>query len=247
MIVDEIWVNWLYFLYIWICGGGEDLFIVIFCAEVVLISERYSVLVVVESWFVKDFANWGEFGFVDWDHGSVVGHFVVSFLLLAHLGDEGGVEPLCPEEVGLAGMLFQMPPPSLLEEFLHENAVITFLNVGSEDGLNVFYWYEIGGIDNLSELFPDDSKVLETSFLADFFYGDKLFKCYFWWFTGFRSEFDVGSVVPTSTANSVIGDFGELGAKLGLFSFAQSELSGVVGLSSAVGFFPLGSFWEGLQ
>ena len=72
-----------------------------------------------------------------------------------------------------------MPPPPFLEKFFHEDAVIAFLDVGSEDCFDVFYGYEIGGIDNLSELFPDDSKVLETGFLADFLYGDQLFKCYF--------------------------------------------------------------------
>lgn len=47
-----------------------------------------------------------------------------------HFSRMARVKPFRPKKIGLSGFIVQMPPPSLLEQFLHEDAIVTLLHIG---------------------------------------------------------------------------------------------------------------------
>ena len=56
---------------------------------------------------------------------------------LRHLGSGSSIEPLRPNKIGLFRLIDQMPPPSLLQQFLDQYPVVALLDVGPEDGIFV--------------------------------------------------------------------------------------------------------------
>ena len=66
-------------------------------------------------------------------------------------------------------LLTEMPPPSFLYEFFHEDSIISFLNISIEIWILVYYLNLICFVHNTSKFLPDDKKIDIISFLLFFF------------------------------------------------------------------------------
>lgn len=107
-------------------------------SQIMLISKANPRLYFAKGFLVDYHANRLHF----WLYSLVVAIVVVFFKSLRtvdpnfrHFSRMARVKPFRPKKIGLSGFVIQMPPPSLLEQFLHEHAIVTLLHIGVEGGL----------------------------------------------------------------------------------------------------------------
>lgn len=102
-----------------------------------------------------------------------------------HVLRAAAVEPLTPVQVGLIRLLlFQVPPPPLLQQFLHQNSIVALLDVSSKDCLAVAHRYLVGGVYQFAELIPNASQIFNSVLFADLLDGHQLLEGNFHRFAG---------------------------------------------------------------
>ena len=82
--------------------------------------------------------------------------------VLGHRGGACVLEPLSPDEVGFAGVVCEVPPPSFFEDLFDEDAVIAFFDVGFKYSFFIMHRNMIRSIHNIPELIPYFSKTLHS-------------------------------------------------------------------------------------